>query len=257
MNRCIWCTKRNSDRDIEHIFPEALGCPDGFYLESGMVCKKCNNGLAHLDRVVVGEFEIPAFMASVPRKKNKPPIINSFGNFKGNVHKSEKAFFINMDKNQHSIFPGGEKVAPFRGRHRDIKASINTVGNQASISFGFEIGKSKKFNRGIIKIAFSILAKAYGSIECNKDKYNQIRQFVNEGKGEIPFIMTKNQTKQYMTQSWNPYKSETGDYIVCFRLSQIDFLVDFTPDFSGFDAIRNKMKEVYGKNGFTWLPIKY
>lgn len=257
MNKCIWCKKENQDIDIEHIFPEALGCPEGFFLDKGLVCKKCNNNFGHLDRIVIGEFEIHSFMVGVPRKKNKPPSINSFGNLKGHVKNSEKAFFINMDKQNPFIFPGGEKVAPFRGRQRDINASIETVNNKASVSFDFEIGKSRKFNRGIVKIAFSILAKAFGSKECSKDKYDQIRQFVENGKDEVPILLMKSKTEEYMTQSWNPYKSESGDYVVCFRISQIDFMVDFALGFSGFIAVRKKMKEVYGKNGFTWLPLSY
>ncbi|MCF6319932.1 MAG: HNH endonuclease, partial [Proteobacteria bacterium] len=76
MNKCIWCGKFNQDKDIEHIIPEALGCPKDFFLDNGVVCKKCNNNLAYLDRAVIGDFKIPAFLAGVTKKKNKSPKVS-------------------------------------------------------------------------------------------------------------------------------------------------------------------------------------
>jgi len=110
--RCIWCTKLNSDKDIEHIFPEAIGCPKGFHLEGGVVCKFCNNSLAYLDQAVTSEFEIPAFMVNVIGKKNKSPKISSYGNLKGEYINSEKTFFINMDKNKKMIYPTVHVLPP-------------------------------------------------------------------------------------------------------------------------------------------------
>jgi HNH endonuclease len=62
---CIWCTKLNASTAVEHIIPEALGCPNGFVLKDGAVCESCNNNLGHLDQAVLDEFDMLVFLAGV------------------------------------------------------------------------------------------------------------------------------------------------------------------------------------------------
>jgi hypothetical protein len=68
MTVCIWCLRENSSRAIEHIIPDALGCPEEFVLTAGVVCEKCNNRLGQVDQAVIADLEISAFQAGVPRK---------------------------------------------------------------------------------------------------------------------------------------------------------------------------------------------
>ncbi len=49
-NTCIWCSRPTTDKDLEHIFPEALGCSAHLTLPGTVVCRRCNMGLAPLDQ---------------------------------------------------------------------------------------------------------------------------------------------------------------------------------------------------------------
>jgi hypothetical protein len=98
MSKCIWCLNESTVNHVEHIVPEALGCPDNFVLTNEEVCIKCNNGLGHIDQAVIDDFDFPAFMAGIPRKGGKPPIISSRGNVKGAVEPNGPGISFNMEK---------------------------------------------------------------------------------------------------------------------------------------------------------------
>lgn len=80
MSKCIWCKKTNQPPSVEHIIPEVVGCPDGFVLNNGEVCRPCNNRLGHADRAIAHEFDFVLHHFNVPRKRGKPPEIRSRGN---------------------------------------------------------------------------------------------------------------------------------------------------------------------------------
>jgi len=42
---CIWCKSEHTDRSVEHIVPESLGCPRELVLRNGEVCDVCNSRL--------------------------------------------------------------------------------------------------------------------------------------------------------------------------------------------------------------------
>lgn len=69
MTKCIWCKRSDGLLSLEHVFPEGLGCPDGFVLRAGEVCKTCNNELAHLDQAVIDELDVIGYMNDVPCKR--------------------------------------------------------------------------------------------------------------------------------------------------------------------------------------------
>src|SRR5918995_740309 len=116
MLRCIWCKKPNVDTDIEHIIPEALGCPEGFVLTAGAVCGSCNNNLGHLDQAVIDEFDIPAFIAGVRGKRGRPPKINSRGNMFGTWGESGPVIHVNMGRNPIKAEGGHLLAAPGKSK---------------------------------------------------------------------------------------------------------------------------------------------
>ena len=67
---CIWCRKDYASLSREHIIPEALGGNEQVVLRDA-VCASCNNGLATIDRALVKQFEIIAFMFGVRGKNRK------------------------------------------------------------------------------------------------------------------------------------------------------------------------------------------
>ena len=117
---CIWCLGLTDDEDVEHIFPASLGCPDHMTLPGTVVCRACNSGLAHLDQALAEEFDFMAFMKGIPRKHGRQPEISSRGNVYGWVSSDGPELHFNSER--HAVTTvGGRRLAPFRGRGRDVK----------------------------------------------------------------------------------------------------------------------------------------
>jgi hypothetical protein len=181
MQRCIWCKKDVVKKNVEHIIPEVLGCPDRFHLV-GCVCEQCNNHLGHLDQAVADDFDISAFMAGVPRKKGRAPKVTNRGNFVAKHTNEGPTILINMEaypvQGVHDTHLGR-----FGTSSRNIHACFENKGKFATVKFRTRIGESPKFVRGIHKIALSSLAYFIGAEEAIHPKYDPIRDFVCKGKG--------------------------------------------------------------------------
>lgn len=253
MYTCIWCKKKSKTDSIEHIIPEALGCPDGFHLKDGTVCRRCNNGLAHLDQAVVDEFDLLAFWSGVPRKKKKSPAVNSRGNLLGRYLHNNKTLFINMNREPQTI--EGQRIAGYGKSKRNIKASFNVAGSQAKVSFTVKFGDNPKFVRGILKIAFSSLAYFIGTKEAILPKYDCIRKFVVENNGERKILLKQCSDTGYRNRVWPPYIDSNGEYAIVFRLGMVEFAVDLTQGMTSFPVLLEKSKEFYGNEGWTFLPL--
>lgn len=133
---------------VEHVIPESLGCPDGFVLSNGEVCRKCNNKLGNVDQALLHEFEPMTFWNEIPRKKGKPPKVDSFPGLRAELVNGEKTFYLNMEKypvNPHE----GLTVPPRKANERHLEANIEKIGEMAKINFSFQVGKHKKFNRAL------------------------------------------------------------------------------------------------------------
>lgn len=253
MALCIWCKKESAFNSIEHIIPEALWCPDGFYLKDGAVCRQCNNGLAHLDQAVADEFDILAFWSGVPRKKNKSPVVNNRGNLLGQYVKGNKTIFINMDRALQTI--EGHRIAGCGKSNRNIKASLHAAGEKAKVSFGVKLGDNPKFVRGILKIAFSSLAYFLGANEALLPKYDCLRKFIMKNEGDRKIILKQCGDKNFKNEVWPPYVNDEGEHIVILRLGFTEFVVDLTPGMTSFPVMMKKAKECYGDEGWSFLPL--
>lgn len=254
MTKCIWCKCGDAPSAVEHIIPEALGCPDGFLLSGGTVCRACNNGLAHLDQAVIGDFDIPAFMAGIPRKRGRPPVIQSRGNVIGTSGPSGAEISINMERYPVKAHDGAT-LGAFGKSDRNIQASFEHDGQFAKTSFSVSIGQNPKFVRGIVKIAFSSLVYFLGGETAHSEVFDPVREFVREGTGDRRILITLSTAGGYCNQAWPPYRSETGEYAVTFRLTAVEFLVDLSPKSTLFPMLRDKANELYGESGWTYLPI--
>ena len=85
--------------------------------------------------------------------------------------------------------------------------------------------------------------------------YDPVRAFVREGTGDRRILITLSTAGGYRNQAWPPYRSETGEYAVTFRLTAVEFLVDLSPKSTLFPMLRDKANEFYGESGWTYLPI--
>ena len=103
MNSCIWCKKEVTANSLEHIIPEALGCPDTFVLNNYEICNECNNRFGNIDHALINAFDFFAFMSGIPRKKGKSPVISNKGNFYAHYVDGKPELHINMNKNRNYV----------------------------------------------------------------------------------------------------------------------------------------------------------
>lgn len=253
MGICIWCKKESNSRSVEHIIPEALGCPVGFYLKEGDVCQSCNNRLSHLDQAVIDEFDIPAFMWDVPRKKNRLPGIDNRGNLIGRyINNKNKTILINMDNKAIEI--EGHRVAGYGKSKRNVRAEFEKDGTNAKISFSIEFGEGPKFVRGILKIALSSLAYFIGAKEVLSPKYDAIRDLIINNKGQRKILLKECKDISYRNQVWSPYVGNEG-YAIALRIVIVEFAVDLTPNMTIHPVLYEKTMQELGNKGWNSLPI--
>lgn len=255
MGRCIWCLQLNSSSAVEHIIPEALGCPEGFQFTDGTVCQSCNNKLGHIDQAVINDFDIVTFDSGVKRKGGRLPSINSRGNMTGHYLNKEKTITLNMGLGTVTD-AHGNRVVPYAGGERHVNAKFSRRGADVEIEFKVPFGKSKKFRRGIYKIALGSLAYFLGASIALSEEFDAVRDFVKKGKGDR-FVFFKQLTdKKFKNQIWAPYVSEEGHYSVVMRLAFIEILVDLSPHQTITPVLMMKSRELYGDDGWSYSPHK-
>lgn len=252
--RCIWCKNEGGARSIEHIIPEALGCPDNFLLSNGEVCRKCNNDLAKLDKAIIDDFDFVAFMSGVPRKRGRPPVINSRGNVIGLIGPEGPKLHFNMDRRPVAT-DSGVTLAPFGGSCRNVNASFEEDGKSAKVSFSTEIGRNPQFARGIVKIAMSATAYFYGAEAVLSPDFDKVRKFVRKGAGRRKIIMLPDEDSSYWHHMSPPLLLGCGGYLAVFRLAVARFIVDLTRDLTEFPRLKEQAFEQFGKTGWTYLPL--
>lgn len=251
---CIWCKQEGIPSSVEHIIPEALGCPPSFVLSGGEVCRQCNNELAYLDRAVVDEFDIVAFQSGVPRKFGRPPRIDSRGNVVGYHTDSGPAFAINMERHPVTT-PDGVRVAALGKSSRNVRAKFKRTGDEAQMSFEVSIGSSPLFGRGIHKIALSSVAHFLGAETALRADLDPVRGHVRDNSGQRRIVAMTTDDPDYRNVVWAPYKNSEGDLSVALRLTMIEFLVDLSPHQNVLPSVIDHLSQVRGNKGWTLLPI--
>ena len=256
MKKCIWCLQLNNDTTEEHIIPETLGCPPEFVFKDGTVCQSCNNKLGHVDQAVINDFDFASFEADIKRKGNRPASIRSRGNVCAGYGAEGKFIFFNMGPGQVKD-PSNNIVAPFNGSNRHINATFMREGHLGKVSFDVKFAISKKFRRGIYKIGLNTLAYFLGRNKVLHDDFNPIREFVVRGKGDRTIFIRACENKNYSNQVWPPYVNERNYFSIVLRIAFIEFLMDLSPDCSITPVVYEKSKEVYGDQGWTYMPKNF
>ncbi len=253
LHRCIWCLEPAECGHVEHIIPEALGCPPEFVLPGTVVCRKCNNNLAHLDQAVLDEFDFIAFMAGVHRKKGKKPVVRSRGNVLATVEGDGPTYTFNMESYPVKAHDGS-RLAGFRGSKRDVRGHLSRQAGMASIKFEIPFGQSAKFVRVVTKIAFSALAYFLGAQIALSSSFNPVRDFVRQGKGRRHLLMSSSDDKAYRNTVWAPYISPSGEYSVELRIATINFLLDLSEKESNLALFQSGMSELFVGKVWCVLP---
>lgn len=252
-DRCIWCASPSADSSVEHIIPEAIGCPPQFILPGTVVCQSCNNGLAHLDRAVADEFDMLSFMAGVPRKRRRPPVVASRGNVRGSVIDGVPTFTYNMEQNPVTAHDG-VRVAAFRGGPRDIPISVSRRGREVEVSGSTVFGSSPKFVRGLTKIAISSVAYFLGADRVRSPEFKAARSYVIDGVGTRHALIQVSSDSYHRNSVWPPFQDEAGRIAVTFRLARVEFLLDLSSEESILPIVEAKQLEQVGTQGWCVLP---
>ncbi len=251
---CILCKKEHSTKAIEHIVPEAIGCPTEFVLQNGEVCENCNNRLGFLDREVASPFDVLAFHAGVPRKDNKLPVVLGRGNFVGQHTNEGKTIFINMDPKSISA-EHGVRLGAYGKSQRNIKADLKVNGNVAQVTFDLEFRFSKRFVRGLYKIALEALTYFTGTSEALNTRYDSIREYITKGTPERKALAAFTGDTSYAHRILPPFRLGERGHRIFLRLAVVEFVVDLTPDISTYEAVLEKINED-GRTKIIFLPTE-
>lgn len=251
---CIWCLHPASDRDLEHVFPEALGCPPHFTLPGTVVCKRCNNQLAHLDRAVADEFDFLVLLKGVRRKKGRLPEVHSRGNVHGTCESGGPALSFNMEKHPVKSHTG-KRLAAYRGGERDVPVKFERLGPFALANFQVAFGQGPKFVRGIAKIAFSAFAMICGAEKARSAEFDALRAFVVNGDGVRRTLVSAAEDSTYRLAA-TPYEAIDGvpSVLMDIRIACIHFLIDLSPTESRLAEVREMLSKTSGDQGWTVLP---
>lgn len=252
MAQCIWCKEFGNPTSEEHIVPEALGCPPGFVLTNGEVCGICNNKLAVLDRALIGDLDIVAFRAGVPRKRSRPPRIDSRGNMVGYFTASGPVTAINMDPRSVTT-PEGVLVGAFGKSDRNVRATLERTDDTAKVSFEVKIGSSPLFARGTHKIALNSIAYFLGRDVALDPQLDPVREYVRNGTGNRRILAFVSRDTEYRNAVWTPYRHKDGLSVVV-RLAMVEFAVDLSPSQSAIPVLMAELERTHGKSGWSLLP---
>jgi hypothetical protein len=252
--RCIWCGESSGPGEpLEHIVPEAIGCPKDLILSKGEVCGRCNHGLAHLDQALVADFEVFAMMAGVPRKGGRPAAISSYGNLRTNSKNGHVEYHFNMGPGN-TTMPNGQTLPPFRGRPRDVNATFTREGGQATIGFGVEFGASPKVARALVKMGAEYFCWVQGRELASQVIQGPVADFVRTGKGARPVILGNPDKTKYEHRFGQIGRVGEQGWYCLFRLAHFDVMVDLGPDQAAFDKWAEEMYRCFGREGWTTLP---
>jgi hypothetical protein len=168
-----------------------------------------------------------AFERGLSRRHGRPPQIQNRGNFQAYYTPEGPVYAVNMDPYPF-VTPDGVRVAPFRGRQRDVRATLGSLdaAGETPVTFSFNNGyDNPKFVRGIHKIAFELLAFYEGSESVMIPEYDPVREFVRFGIGKRHVLMSLNPGAQIEIV---PLRNPRGGRAMAFCVVGLSFTVDLT-----------------------------
>lgn len=237
---CIWCKKPVRKQNEEHILPDALGCPPTFVLND-CVCIACNNGLGHVDRALIHQFEIIAFMNGVPRKGGKPPMIDGWTGVRGRVGRSGPEIHINAGPQTVTSFGANLNAASRRSGIHDITMGPRVVGEQCELGFRQEFGREPKLRRALYKVGLGTLAFHLGAAEALRDCYDPVRAFVRKGEGEFDVLMLAEQAEQGHFFGYPAILPGCDVPVIELAVFGVWFAVDLDPDQKALSCMREAL----------------
>lgn len=255
MSLCIWCKNTVTENTLEHIIPEALGCPECFILNNGEICNPCNNRFGHIDHALISAFDFQALLAGVSRKNGKKAVISNKGNFYAQQTDDGPIIHVNMNKKSVSI-NNKVNLGGYGKSKRNVKGSFEINGDSWGGELKFEFGDDPKLVRALYKIGLEALVYFFGAETALNEEYDTIRKFVLTGKGDLKAILTFSNDKKYRNEVYNPYEKEGVGYGICIRIANILFHIDLTKKQKLLPVLEKELIKQHGSNGWTILPVK-
>jgi hypothetical protein len=251
--QCIWCKNKHRTRAVEHIIPEALGCPEGLIFENGEVCEQCNNHLAYIDRSIIDEYDIMCFHAGIPRKHGAPRV-DSRGNAVAHYGPEGPAFYLNMESYPKKT-KDGIRMAAFRGRPRNVRGlGVNVEGETTTISYTVSFATSPLFGRAVHKIAFESFTYFCGTETALHQRFDPVREYVMSGTGRRDIILLATESDRFQHEVRTPYRTSDGNYAMAIKLGSIEYFIDLSPKQTKLPSVVSKLKETRGEHGWTLIP---
>jgi hypothetical protein len=238
---CIWCMRQGQPTSVEHVIPDALGCPDAYVLRNGEVCRSCNNGLAPLDRAVAQEFDVLAVWARVPRKRGRDPVVDSRGNVVASIVDGKPNIHI---RGRMRGLGDGRRAAAGTMRGRNVRAELEYDGGaEATIKLNWRFGEDPRFVRGICKIALSGVA-LYNYEGALEPRFNEIRDFVNHGTGTRRIACTAARDLKFAYQVKPAFITDRGLIWYHLRLGPAEFFVDLSEGMQLLDRLTGELDRI-------------
>lgn len=229
---CIWCRKTGGKQSLEHAIPESLGCPNELELR-GVVCERCNNGLASLDQALLKQFEFLTVRYGIQRKGGKSPTIDGWKGMRSISSETGPTIFLNGGPG--AIQAGdGKTLKPTSVASGVFNVWVDIETGKAGFTQRF--GDDPRFMRGLYKIALTLVAKFYGSDTAASSAFDHVRDFVlgRDGKQSLTAAMLPNHDERVVTGTSHPIFKDEGIYPLFFvKIIGITFVLDLCPQQTG------------------------
>jgi hypothetical protein len=227
METCIWC-QDSDDFTLEHILPDALGCPTDLTLDK-CVCRECNRTNGKLDRALLKPFELMTVMKGIPRKKGRRPKIDGHSTFASGYDENGPALFFNRERFPVDT-PLGKRLGPTSSIDVIERFDVNDLGDgTAEIKIKQRLVFDRSAVRGLFKIALELIAFHEGSAVVQAPQFDHVRRYVRYDEGKLYALLTPGGPfDHYMP---NRFSDETGGIVVPMTIHEIGFICDFSPDF--------------------------
>lgn len=247
-NPCLWCRAPHYAPSLEHIVPEALGCPEGFVLREG-VCDHCNNGLGHVDQALVRQFEVHTVMTGIRRKKGKRPTIEGWGPIYGSHGPDGPSIHINAGPGD--VMLGDRLLKPAGGETGVHSVSMTRDGPEATFRFSLDVGREPKLRRALYKIGLEAVAYFNGMPRALESVFDPVRAFVRKGDGDFAMIVM-DADAGYGHQVSPPHEGP-GGLIVPVTLFGVSFLLDLCLGQRGLKRLETELRRTQGTEGWARL----
>lgn len=238
---CIWCEIAPAE-SLEHIAPDALGCPPNFVLSKG-VCARCNLRNGRLDRALLTPFEIATVMKGIPRKKGKKPTVDGFSSVSSSYDENGPVFYINREK--YAVQPPkGKRLSGVTANDPIVNATIKYQSDgTGEISYQQELRFDRKAVRGLFKITVEAIAFFEGLDAARDPSLRDVKHFVMEGGGQFKAIIMADQNPTYESY-FAPCAVKPGfARVYGMTILGIGFLCDFDAEFKGGALLMKETKK--------------